>query len=713
MFMERYSDQYKDVIIDNYPQLLDFYKTLVDFAYDGVRIVMLPDYNIGLCCELEVDAGTTSLLYLREPVVIEVSISEPHDEVPLAYPDRKDFPYDKFPHVNYPQDGMPPSLCLTRVDAKEWYAEISFRQYVKTLINWLNDAANERLIKAESGDQYEPFRLPDNVRWHLLRGYDFDNFIEKSVQDLTLYFDTNLFEDTEVGIFYTNEPTYDKEGLTINLSKSNAVVERYWYIETPSTIDDLFSILSARNYKLDVNVLRENLCKHKQIKRLFVSFSVLRPTQVIGKHSQVDTICYTLDADAIRKGDNYAKVETVAILDLITPQYAAWLSKTQEETFCTNILIIGQGAVGSAITDLLYRNGFYSLTLCDNDVFKPHNVCRHIISDGSSFAKKAELMSSHLKKMFLGIDNVNIITEDIVKFAKNNYLNQYDLIIDASASNRVMYALDELAIKIPIIRVCLSNEGKVGMVYVRTEDDAKLQEFYYQILREALNREEQVADDIALWLKSDSVSTLDRIRIGEGCHSVTMQMGYNKVVAHCSLAVSIIKNYNCNENNLYLSFSDYDYEGSMYTEQFTVPKFLTVNCNKAGWNVRIPSDLMNKIIIETKKRNQNETGGYLMGIVNEKRRTVHVLATFIPDDSKRSRCSLTLGTKGWKDYYEMCKKQTSDQFVYLGDWHSHPHGSVERSKTDVDTFARLKPELDGIGVCLITTGNIHIAYILD
>lgn len=711
--MEKYSDQYKDVSIDNFPQLLGFYKTLAEFAYEGVRSVMLPDNNVGFCCEFEVDAGTSSLLYLREPIIIEVSISAQHDEVPIAYPDRKDFPYDKFPHENYPQQGMPPSLCLTREDDKEWYAEISFRQYVKTLINWLNDAANDRLIKVESGDQYEPFRIPNNVRWKLLRMFDFDKRIENSVKNLSLYFDTKLFEDSEVGNLCAFDPSYESDGLAIILSKPNVVVEKYWYIETPSTIADLFAILSARNYKLDVDNLRETLCKYQQIKRLFVYFSVLRPSQVIGKHSRVDSICYTMDADAIRNRNNDANVEPVAIIDLITPQFAAWLSKTSDDCLNKSVLIIGQGAVGSEITDLLYRSGIFQLTLCDNDIFNPHNVCRHIISEGSNFAKKAELMRDHLKEIYLCVDNVEIITEDIVKYTKTNSLNHFDLIIDSSASSRVMYALDELDLRIPIIRVCLSNEGKVGMVYVRREGDAKLQEFYYQILRESLNIEEQVSKDIASWLMSDRDSTLDRIRIGEGCHSITMQMGYNKVVAHCSLAVSIIKNNIFNENNLYLSFSDYDYEGSMYTERFIVPKYINIISNKEDWNVRIPDDLMNQIKIETKMRNKNETGGYVLGLVNEKRRTIHILTTFIPTDSRRSHYSLTLGTKGWKEYYEMCKKQTANQVVYLGDWHSHPYGSVERSKTDEDTFAKIRPEIDGIGVCLITNGNNHKAYILD
>ena len=102
-----------------------------------------------------------------------------------------------------------------------------------------------------------------------------------------------------------------------------------------------------------------------------------------------------------------------------------------------------------------------------------------------------------------------------------------------------------------------------------------------------------------------------------------------------------------------------------------------------------------------------------MGCINEKRRTIHILDTFIPEDSKHYPNRLVLGTKGWKEYRSICSMQTADQLRYLGDWHSHPHATVDRSRTDRDTFANLRPELDGLGVCVITTGTRHKSYVIN
>lgn len=713
MSMDKHSDRYKKLSLKDYPQLEGVYSILSNVAYNGIEFVELPNGRIGLCCELEVDAGTNSLLRFREPVIIGVSITSPEGIVPIAYPDRLDFPFDKFPHVNYPSSSLPPSLCLSREDADEWYSEISFRQYVKTLVEWLNDAANDRLIKLTAKDNYEPYRIPDNASWHLFRNNDFDNLIEKCDHNVTLYFDTRLFDDLLAGRMKVANPTFDSEALTINLSKGCSVVETDWYIETPPTLSELYTILSNRGYQMDVEDLYQKLCDHPNIKRIFLSFSVIRPTRLVGKRSRVDTICYTFEADSIRNKEDSVPIEPVWIFEIVTPQFAAWLSKSPENVSMKKILIIGLGAVGSAIADLLFRSGICKLTLCDNDGFNPHNVCRHVLSKRLTFKSKTELMKEHLEEMLYECNRVEVINQDAVEYIQTDTINDYDIIIDASASSRVMYALDEHCLEKTIVRVCLSNSGKVGMLYLHRKNDAKLHEFYYQILREALNTEEQVAADIASWLNADRHSTLDRIRIGEGCHSNTMQMGYNKVTPHCGLAVSVIKNIDNVENeNLYLGFSDYDYEGSMYTERFRVPQFLNIECDVNGWQVRIPEDLMAKIQTNIKINGNKETGGYLMGLINEKRRTIHILDTFIPQDSKHYREKLELGTKGWNDYQRICTSQTAGQLSYLGDWHSHPYGTVKRSQTDIETFSRLRPELRGLGVCVITNGTDHKAYII-
>lgn len=713
MCMARFSDKYKRLDIKDYQQLTGVYDTLVNFAYNDVEIIELPDSRLGLCCELEVDAGTASLLQFREPIIISVDSNDPDVITPIAYPDREDFPFEKIPHINYPHGGMPPSICLSREDADEWYSEISFKQYVMTLVRWLDDAANERLIKLSAKDEYEPFRVPDSASWIVFRDDDFDELIEKCKHNVTSCFDTSIL-DNHLGLMHTVDPVYDKDALTVLLSKNSSLVEKDWYIDTPSTISELISILQRRGYNLNTNNIIQLLREHPNINRVFLSFSVIRPTKLIGKRSKVDTLCYTFESELFKKGDFSAGIEPVMIFEMVTPKYASWMSKTLPEVRKKQILVIGVGAVGSQIADLLYRSGICHLSLCDDDGFKPHNVCRHIISKNLTLRSKVDLMKEHLGSMFLGCEKVKTINQDAVEYAKSNEIKDFDLIIDASASSRVMYALDEYCSDMDIVRVCMSNNGKVGMLYVHRKNEVRLQEFYFQILRESLDNESLTSQDISSWLKSDRKTTLDRVRIGEGCHSNTMQMGYNKVTPFCGLAVSVIKNIDKLDNyNLYLSFADYDYEGSMYTERFFTPKFIDVECDRQGWGVCIAEDLLNNILRETRSYSKEETGGYLIGVVSEKRKTIYVLTTFIPQDSKHSSNKLELGSEGWEEYLEMCSERTAGQLVYLGDWHSHPHGSVERSQMDIETFNKLRPELKGAGVCVITNAKKHKAFILE
>lgn len=648
--------------------------------------------------------------------MISVKEKDPLAVVPDVYPDRLSFPFEHFPHVNYPHGNRPPSLCLSRVDAEEWYSGVSFRQFVETLIQWLDDAANDRLVKYTKGDEFEPYRVPNDTLWRLIRVSDFDLIAGTIHNNEAHYSDVHLKEGERVGYVQPDDANFDKEALYVNLFKDSTIIERTWFWKRPKNISDLVQIIREKGYVLDLQYLKQKLTAHPNVARVFVALSVIRPTKLVGKTNNVDNLCFTFEAEAINNNNVSSKVEPVRLFDTIWPFNAAWLSKMPHGVVTKRILVIGAGAVGSAIIDLLYRNGITHLSICDNDNFEPHNVCRHVLSDAYQSRSKAELMRSHLQDMYINYKMAKAINNDAVYFLSSQNMDDYDLIIDASASNRVMYALDGLNPKIPVIRTCLSDKGKVGMTYVRFPGDAFLHEYYFLILRRTIKEDDQLSKDIISWITSDRSSTLDRVRIGEGCHSITMQMGYDRVIAHASLATTVIKHLlsegKSKEGNLYLSFADYDYPGSLYTDRIRVPDLVTVDCDSKEWTVRIPKDLLKEIVVETRRQGNKESGGYLMGTIDEKRQVALVLATHIPDDSKRSPIELTLGRKGWNEFQHKVDVNTCGQLQYLGDWHSHPRGTTMRSDTDLKTFNAIHTELRGTGVCLITTGSSHKAYII-
>lgn len=103
-----------------------------------------------------------------------------------------------------------------------------------------------------------------------------------------------------------------------------------------------------------------------------------------------------------------------------------------------------------------------------------------------------------------------------------------------------------------------------------------------------------------------------------------------------------------------------------------------------------------------------------MGAIEEKHKRIYILHTFVPKASYHSRSRLRLSTNGWKQEYNKVCKRTASILQYLGDWHSHPQGSLEMSVTDVLTCYEIKTEEinSKYGICLISNTHETIAYIL-
>lgn len=713
MYMDKFSDKCLKHDIKQYPNLDNAAKVLSRLGYDGYELIKLPNEAIGFVCGFVIDNGTDSLLPRVERVIIEINVDNPESCCPKVYPDRLDFPFEKLPHVNYPKGVMPPSLCLSREDPEEWYSEISFEQFVKTLIEWLSDAANDRLIKVRDKDEYEPFRVPETDA--ILFWYDeMDNFVENSIDYCCEFHDVSLLEDNNIGAVKFGFYNCDKKALLVHLSRPNNQIETDWFIKSPKTVIELYYIIEKLDFRIDFTKLKLLVCDNSTIDHVYLAFSVLRPTKIVGKLNRVDTICFKYRADAIRNDDGSLPVEPVVLFDQTTSLFASRLSNTNYELINKHILILGVGAVGSKLVDHLYRGGVCNLTICDKDNFMPHNVFRHALSNGYCFDKKVDLMKSHLKEMFMLPVYVNTVFQDAVDYLQKSDLSAFDIIIDATASSRVMYELDEIGYSGIIVRVCLSNFGNVGMTYICRNSDVKLQEYYMQIMRLSKSND-NFGEDISKWIRSEVSTTLDRVRIGEGCHSNTMIVADDVISAHTAVSSTIVKSLFRNEskkNELYLSFTGCDYPGSFFTVNYSLPKYVSLNVDNKDWSVRIPEDLLEDIRTKTKVSGKNENGGYLVGFISEKRKTVYILDHFLPRDSGRGPTQLRLGTSGVKVFFDEWNKRSGGQVIYLGDWHSHPNGSVERSEQDKQTFSNLKFELKSFGVCIITNGHNEKAYII-
>ena len=90
-----------------------------------------------------------------------------------------------------------------------------------------------------------------------------------------------------------------------------------------------------------------------------------------------------------------------------------------------------------------------------------------------------------------------------------------------------------------------------------------------------------------------------------------------------------------------------------------------------------------------------ETGGTFIGTYDRDRNIVYVVYMIAaPDDSVATGKSYIRGVKGLAEEVERIKKMTRYQMIYIGEWHSHPHGCSNAPSTkDKKLYAEMSEEL--------------------
>lgn len=141
------------------------------------------------------------------------------------------------------------------------------------------------------------------------------------------------------------------------------------------------------------------------------------------------------------------------------------------------ILLVGTGAIGSFLAETLVRGGIRNITLADGDLVEAGNLCRASFELNAIGNSKADALQERLRNISpfcrvraLGdwddygnykggelYGNINYDGQE--KFLKE--LNQYDLILDCTASNELLHFLS-YAVKdtVQLISVCITNHAQ-------------------------------------------------------------------------------------------------------------------------------------------------------------------------------------------------------------------------------------------------------------
>jgi molybdopterin/thiamine biosynthesis adenylyltransferase len=129
------------------------------------------------------------------------------------------------------------------------------------------------------------------------------------------------------------------------------------------------------------------------------------------------------------------------------------------------VLLVGVGAVGSFLADLLVRVGVRKLTLRDGDILRPGNCVRHLAGCDHVGKFKAAAVRDMLVARY-GVDAEGVVADPTALTDPEGLpelITGFDLVIDATADNIASALLATVAthVQVPIVSVCLQREGAV------------------------------------------------------------------------------------------------------------------------------------------------------------------------------------------------------------------------------------------------------------
>lgn len=353
------------------------------------------------------------------------------------------------------------------------------------------------------------------------------------------------------------------------------------------------------------------------------------------------------------------------------------------------IVMIGAGSAGSAISEILARQGLFKWTIVDDDTLLPHNVARHTLNN--QFVGRSKAMG--LANRLIGVrDDVDVravvdnVLTPVDKAALDQQIEDAELILDASASVPVSRWASDLPGTARRLCAFFTPNGKSAVLMI--EDEARsltLRDLETLYLREIFQNP----------TLADHLGAVDRMQYTGACRALTNRIPMSSIQVLSGLIAAgiasgvrtpdaAVKIWTMNEDGVRIT----PVSGAMTT--------MTAN----GWSVVLPAALKDELRERRLTALPSETGGSLMGMFDFERRRVDVVGALPPpSDSIGTPSSFTRGVSRLRTAIEAAAARTGNQIRYIGEWHSHPVGRSSRpSGTDIEQIRQLNDamELDGL-----------------
>lgn len=605
-------------------------------------------------------------------------------EYPLTAPAviiaRDDFPFSFIPHLNM---GVSKSkikelnLCLYRGDIDEWFYEHGAMAFCDLINEWFSDLVNGELIKK---DGFECVRISNSIG---IMVADYEALEQRIVNDarekghyiLPLSI-SQCYANVENGNYNADGKhwpcilVFDKRVNTEYISENLGVASDLRKFYSYQSLNH--AIQKYRNIYYDPNS-QDSLLNNG----IFIILAVKRPQQVIGSFGYFEFLAFYMEFDFSQNPhiDN-CQIKNMSALQSLNFKITERLSGTQFKK--EDIIVWGCGALGSKVSMELARMGYLSQTLYDNDILMPHNLVRHEIASKYAIGlNKAKALEIEIKSMY-GND-IKVSGVDDNSFSCEKVLNN-EIVVDCTASERnLSWSCMNNEIKNRFIRCEIFMEGKLGAVFVEGKNrnpdsyDMRVNLWYRAVDNETIKS----------WLNQDTKENME-FHIGFGCSSDTMVLDDATISNHASVIPHCINKYSqLDDGTLIINYFNKDVLENNFIKVFTIRKYTSWKLRE-GWIIHCPSKVIERLKQISYEKTENM--GIWFGHINNRMKRFTIVDIYIPEDNKRSSGNVTGGTQGVTEKIKQIIRSTGGMIGYIGEWHTHPNGSIMPSETDYKAF---------------------------
>lgn len=614
-------------------------------------------------------------------------------ELPKVFALRDDFPLG-LPHTNITKDERPVSLCIFEDNFEELKHQWSGSYFLQSIKNWLELTARDELHQEDQ--PLEPFVIGSNG----IIVNPNNNYIKQLPSGF--YKTTNSSLGTPIHRLFIATPPLDNGVVHQRVDNLYALSELF-----KSKDIDLFKLLKPKIIELvngglshkingdfwkgivflivEIPVLRDSKNSEPTLAGFKINATISELSTIFGR-----TVVNLNSVFEIEQNLSESKLSSINI-EILSPHLS--LNKTLAKNYSgidkkwseSKFSLIGLGALGSQFFMNLARSGFGQWNLIDKDILLPHNFIRHASTDieNQITVNKAEAISKQANGLLNDCNFSKPLPKNIYDVEKSTLLKS-DVILDMSTS---IGAERYLANEIKTVRKFSSFLNPMGSDLVMLTED---NESYYPLdLLEIQYYKELLADTSLsqhLAFEQDK-----KIRYARGCRDITSKIPQENLAIFSGIASKAFKK-KLNNDDASIDIWKMDESSSINHYTFLVDDWFEEKIN--GWTIFFNESTLNKISKFRIDKLPNETGGILVGAIDNFYKKVYVTNTILaPEDSIEKPTLFIRGIKGVCEKLEIIGNTTNDNLKYLGEWHSHPKNyGLAMSGDDKVQFSELTNE---------------------